>query len=52
MPLLIILNKVFGFSGFIYAQPITDMIMLTFSSILLFKVMPKENNSYELKEEI
>lgn len=52
MPLLIILNKVFGFSGFIYAQPITDMIMLTFSSILLFKVMPKENDSYELKEEI
>ena len=52
MPLLIILNKVFGFSGFIYAQPITDMIMLTFSSILLFKVMPKENNSYELKEEL
>ncbi|EQK40529.1 MATE efflux family protein [[Clostridium] bifermentans ATCC 638] len=52
MPLLIILNKVFGFSGFIYAQPITDMIMLTFSSILLFKVMPKENNSYELKEVI
>lgn len=52
MPLLIILNKVFGFSGFIYAQPITDMIMLTFSTILLFKVMPKENNSYELKEEL
>lgn len=52
MPLLIILNKVFGFSGFIYAQPITDMIMLTFSAILLFKVMPKEDNSYELKEEL
>lgn len=52
MPLLIILNKVFGFSGFIYAQPITDMIMLTFSSILLFKVMPKEDNSHELKEVI
>lgn len=52
MPLLIILNKVFGFSGFIYAQPITDMIMLTFSAILLFKVMPKEDNSHELKEVI
>ena len=52
MPLLIILNKVFGFSGFIYAQPITDMIMLTFSVILLFKVMPKEDNSHELKEVI
>lgn len=43
MPLLVILNKLFGFSGFIYAQPITDMIMLTFSSILLFKVMPKDS---------
>lgn len=52
MPLLIILNKVFGFSGFIYAQPITDMIMLTFSAILLFKVMPKEDKSHELKEVI
>ena len=52
MPLLIILNKVFGFSGFIYAQPITDMIMLTFSAILLFKVMPKEDNSHDLKEVI
>lgn len=43
MPLLVILNKLFGFSGFIYAQPITDMIMLTFSSILLFKVIPKDS---------
>lgn len=52
MPLLVILNNAFGFSGFIYAQPITDMIMLAFSSILLFKVMPKDNKSYELKEEL
>ena len=43
MPLLLLLNKLFGFSGFIYAQPITDMIMIVFSSILLFKVMPKGN---------
>lgn len=41
MPLLIILNKIFGFSGFIYAQPITDAVMLTFSAILLFNVIPK-----------
>lgn len=53
MPLLVILNKLFGFSGFIYAQPITDVVMLVFSSILLFKVMPKDsaNESYTLKEE-
>lgn len=43
MPLLLLLNKLFGFSGFIYAQPITDMVMILFSSILLFKVMPKGN---------
>ena len=50
MPLLIILNKLFGFSGFIYAQLITDMIMLTFSAILLFKVIPKDDTNFELKE--
>lgn len=43
MPLLVILNKLFGFSGFIYAQPVTDIIMLVFSAILLFNVIPKEN---------
>lgn len=43
VPLLLLLNKLFGFSGFIYAQPITDMVMILFSSILLFKVMPKSN---------
>lgn len=42
IPLLIILNKAFGLSGFIYAQPIADVIMLTFSSILLFKVILKD----------
>ena len=55
MPLLLILDKAFGFNGFIYAQPITDIVMLIFSSILLFKVMPKEStskNSYTLKEEL
>jgi Na+-driven multidrug efflux pump len=54
MPLLVVLNKLFGFSGFIYAQPITDMVMLTFSSILLFKVIPKDNKEkdYALKEEL
>ena len=43
MPLLLLLNKLFGFSGFVYAQPITDIIMIIFSSILLFKVMPKSS---------
>lgn len=53
MPLLVILNKVLGFNGFIYAQPITDMVMLVFSSILLFNVIPRDNKleKYTLKEE-
>ncbi|MGL6106206.1 MATE family efflux transporter [Romboutsia sp.] len=52
MPLLVILNNMFGFSGFIYAQPITDVVMLVFSSILLFRVLPKsEKEGYTLKEE-
>lgn len=51
IPLLVMLNKVLGFNGFIYAQPITDMIMLVFSSILLFNVLPKNKENYRLKEE-
>ncbi|PHV69986.1 MATE family efflux transporter [Sporanaerobium hydrogeniformans] len=43
MPLLILLNKLFSFSGFVYAQPITDIIMIVFSSMLLYKVMPKDS---------
>lgn len=53
MPLLVILNRLFGFSGFIYAQPITDIIMLIFSSLLLFRVIKKSivKDVYSLKEE-
>ncbi len=49
---LVRLNKVLGFNGFIYAQPITDMVMLVFSSILLFNVIQKDNKleNYTLKE--
>lgn len=52
MPLLIILNKTLGFSGFIYAQPVTDIIMLIFSSILLFNVLPKDSKTDELVSNI
>ncbi|MGL5346269.1 MAG: MATE family efflux transporter [Peptostreptococcaceae bacterium] len=52
MPLLILLNKTFGFSGFIYAQPITDIVMLFLSSILLFSILPKTNDKLEEKKDI
>ncbi|MGL5312398.1 MAG: MATE family efflux transporter [Peptostreptococcaceae bacterium] len=53
VPLLVILNQVLGFNGFIYAQPITDIIMLIFSSIMVFKVIQKESSKeeYKLREE-
>ncbi len=42
IPLLIILNKVAGFNGFIYSQPITDVLMIVFSSSYLFAILKKE----------
>ncbi|MDA3730655.1 MATE family efflux transporter [Niameybacter massiliensis] len=43
VPLLIILNKLAGFEGFIYAQPITDAIMLVFAFIIVFRVLAQED---------
>lgn len=42
VPLLILLNKLVGFEGFIYAQPITDMIMIVFAIIIICWVLSKE----------
>lgn len=39
IPLLLILNKAFGFNGFIYAQPITDMTMRLLSGIYISKIL-------------
>lgn len=35
VPLLLILNKIFGFNGMIWAQPVTEVIMMAFSVMLL-----------------
>lgn len=43
IPLLIILNKIAGFNGFIYSQPITDVLMIMFSSIYLLNILRKED---------
>ena len=42
VPLLLILNRVFGFGGMIWAQPVTELIMMTASVALLCRVIRKE----------
>ena len=39
VPLLLILNRVFGFGGMIWAQPVTELIMMTVSLTLLYRVI-------------
>jgi putative MATE family efflux protein len=46
LPLLFLLNSLFGFSGFIYTQPISDIITTTVATLLsisLFKSIAKQN---------
>ena len=42
LPLLLILNALFGFKGFIYAQPVTDALMLIVSSCIVWRILRKE----------
>ena len=39
VPLLILLNRVFGFGGMIKAQPVTEVIMMAVSVSLLYRVI-------------
>ena len=39
VPLLLILNRVFGFGGMIWAQPVTELIMMAASLTLLYQVI-------------
>ena len=39
VPLLLLLNHVFGFGGMIWAQPLTEMIMMAVSVLLLLRVI-------------
>ncbi len=39
VPLLLVLNRVFGFGGMIWAQPVTEFIMMTVSLTLLYRVI-------------
>jgi len=47
VPLLLLLNSVFGFSGMIYAQPLTELIMMAVSLLLLVCVIQEESRKKE-----
>lgn len=42
IPLLLLLNRIFGFNGMIWAQPLTEFIMMAVSVFLLVIVIKKE----------
>ena len=44
VPLLLVLNRVFGFGGMIWAQPVTEVIMMAVSVTLLVRVIRREWN--------
>ncbi|WP_026528668.1 MATE family efflux transporter [Butyrivibrio sp. VCD2006] len=48
VPLLLLLNRAFGFGGMIWAQTVTEVIMMIVSVILLTRVINKEKS--ELQE--
>ena len=49
IPLLLLLNNVFGFGGMIWAQPVTEFIMMAVSVILLYGTIKKEEKTFSLK---
>lgn len=46
VPLLLLLNHLFGFSGLICAQPVTELIMMFVSVWLLFRTIRKEEKRF------
>lgn len=44
VPLLLLLNRLFGFGGMIWAQPVTEMIMMAVSVSLLVGIIRIEDN--------
>ena len=42
VPLLLLLNRVFGFGGMIWAQPVTEFIMMAVSLTLLYRVIREQ----------
>ncbi len=50
IPLLLLLNKCFGFSGMLWAQPVTEAIMMTVSLLLLIGFIRRIDVSTNEKE--
>jgi Na+-driven multidrug efflux pump len=51
VPLLLLLNRVFGFGGMIWAQPVTEVIMMAVSILLLVGVIRREiRENLEIQE--
>ena len=42
VPLLLLLNRLFGFHGMLWAQPVTELIMMAASAGLLYSVIRRE----------
>ena len=42
IPLLLLLNRIFGFDGMLKAQPVTEAVMMTVSLVLLNRFITKE----------
>ncbi len=43
VPLLLLFNSVFGFGGMLWAQPVTEIIMMISSVMLLYGVIRRES---------
>lgn len=52
IPLLLLLNRCFGFSGMLWAQPITEAVMVTVSLLLLTGFIRRITGSTNEKEQI
>ena len=51
VPLLLLLNRAFGFGGMIWAQPVTEVIMMAVSILLLVGVIRREiRENLEIQE--
>ena len=50
LPLLLLLNRIFGFGGMIWAQPVTEMIMMAVSVSLLLGMITREDRRRQREE--
>ena len=46
VPMLLLLDHVFGFDGMIWAQPVTEFVMMIVSVLMLVSVIRKEEAKF------